>query len=391
MLYDNYNANLRSEYRSDAGAFFANAAQYKATSANALMASLNGINEFQIENPATTNIAGYGQTTWHATDRVDLTLGFRNSFQNQTSWTQKYYVGGENLSSLFSGANLVNATAIRNSTLALFTSGTNRINGNPVNDDMWQWQFNPSYKLLPGVLGYFSASYGEKAGAVQFNPLTGLSYDLLPEQVMDYELGLRTSWLNNTLTLNPNLYWTDLTNYQSALAVVLPGQVTFTSVLGNIPGVRNRGAEIDGTYITPVEGLKFTFSGSYADAIYTSFPNSPCPSDLSYSATQTCNLTGQTFSGVSRWVGTIGMIILEQYWTAISRTSLRTRPSGHAPTSRQFSPFTDGKATTRSQPQASASIPLTITGTSPFGARTSSTHTTTPRLRPSRPPRRSRA
>ena len=93
VLYDNYNANLRSEYRSDAGAFFANAAQYKATSANALMASLNGINEFQIENPATTNIAGYGQTTWHATDRVDLTLGFRNSFPEPNKLDPKVLCG----------------------------------------------------------------------------------------------------------------------------------------------------------------------------------------------------------------------------------------------------------------------------------------------------------
>ncbi len=314
VLHDEYNADLRYLYGADSGKFYANNAQYAATSAKALVNSLNGIQSFQIENPELTSLAGYGQTTWHATDRWDLTLGFRNTFEDKTSWTQKYYVGGVNLASLYSGADLVNATAVRNTTLALFTSGTNRINGQPIDTDMWQWQVNPSYKFTKDILGYFSASYGEKSGAVQFNPLTGLPDNVLPEQVMDYELGLRTSWFNNTLVLNPNLYWTDIINYQAALAEILPGQVTYTSVLGNIPGIRNRGAEIDGTYITPIEGLKFTFSGSYADATYTDFTNSPCSADLSYSATKTCNLTGQPFSGVSRWVGTIGADYSRPVW-----------------------------------------------------------------------------
>ena len=146
-LYDEYNADLRYIYGTNSGKFYANNAQYAGTSAKALVDALNGIWTYQVENPATTSLAAYGQTTWHATDRWDLTLGFRNTFEERTNWTQKWAVGARTFSSLYSGANLVNATAVRNSTLALFTSGTNRIPGQTIDTDMWQWQVNPRLQV----------------------------------------------------------------------------------------------------------------------------------------------------------------------------------------------------------------------------------------------------
>ena len=315
-LHSDYDANLRYLYGTDAGKFYASNAQYAALIGNqqALVNALNGVKSYQTEHPTDTSVAAYGQTTWHATDRWDLTLGFRNTYESEDNWTQKWYTGGVNLASLYSGATLANTAAIRKTVLALFTAGTNPIDGQAINADMWQWQFNPSYKVTDNILAYFSSSYGEKAGAVQFNPVTGLPQNVLPEQVMDYELGLRTTWFDKKLTLNPNLYWTDIENYQSALAVILPGQLTTTSVLGNIPELRNRGVEIDGNYKTPLDGLNLTFSGSYQDATTTVFPNSPCPGDLSYASTRTCNLSGQPYAGVSRWIGTIGTDYSTSIW-----------------------------------------------------------------------------
>jgi iron complex outermembrane receptor protein len=313
-LRSEYDSTGRPRYGVDAGKFQASNAQYAATSAQALVDSLNGITVYTAEHPQTTSLAGYGQATWHATDKLDLTLGLRNTYEEKTNWTRKWYEGGVDLGSVYSGTDLTNASAIRNTTLALYSAGTNRINGDTIYADSWQWLVNPSYKLTDDILGYFSISYGEKSGAVQFNASSGLPQNVAPEEVIDYEVGLRTKWLDKKLTLNPNLYWTDITNYQATLSVILTGQTSATSILGNIPGVRNRGVELDGSYETPIEGLKFTFSGAFADATFSDFSNAPCPGDVSYSSGGVCDLTGRRFTAVSRWVGNVGVDYSRPVW-----------------------------------------------------------------------------
>jgi iron complex outermembrane receptor protein len=78
-------------------------------------------------------------------------------------------------------------------------------------------------------------------------------------------------------------------------------------VLSNVAGVRLRGVEVEGNYVTPIENLVLTFSGSYNDGIYSDFTNAPCASDY-YSTTGKCNFTGRQMSGSSRWIGNIGFV-----------------------------------------------------------------------------------
>ncbi len=154
------------------------------------------------------------------------------------------------------------------------------------------WLVNPSYKINENVLAYFSVAHGEKSGAVQFDDNTGQPQNVDPEKVMDYEIGLKTSLFNNTLIFNPNLYWTEVQDYQAQLSEQ-QSDGTIKSYLGNVGKLRLAGIEIEGSWLPPIEGLRINFSGAYNNAIYASFKDAPCPLETSNVAVPICDLSGE--------------------------------------------------------------------------------------------------
>ena len=279
-MYNTTTVDSYTLWGSDAGKFYANTAEYTdylngKFSAQAMKDALNSVYSQNVQHPDTISLAAYSQGTWHATDKADLTLGVRNTYEDRSNWLQQWYTGGVNLSQYCAGAlststNCIDATNLRNQQLKLLDNGNaaagadlNPIQGQSIYANSWSWLFNPSYKITPDILAYFSISFGEKSGAVQFAQVTdpskantnsyvlGTPANVLPEDALDYEAGLKTTWLDHKLTINPNLYYVQITNYQAVLNTQLPGQNTTSQILSNVPGVRLRGVEVEGNYITP--------------------------------------------------------------------------------------------------------------------------------------------
>lgn len=69
--------------------------------------------------------------------------------------------------------------------------------------------------------------------------------------------------------------------------------------------MRTQGVELD-LQARPINRLNLRFSGSYNDAYYTSFQNGVCGSEMTPSASGTCNLTGQALNGAPRWIANTG-------------------------------------------------------------------------------------
>jgi iron complex outermembrane receptor protein len=302
-LYSESDSNNRTKLGPDAGRFFAPDALYNAAVAfgqlGALSDSLNGLNVSVLEKPVTKHIAAYGQGTWHVTDQFDLTLGLRNTYEEKSNSLKKTIAGALPLT----GPLAANLAAYRNA-LAIPVPDSE----GELSDNSWSYLINPSYKLNENVLLYASYSRGEKSGAIQFDSVTGAPFEVDPEVVDNYEVGFKARLFNNALILNPNLFWTDIQDYQALTGRILPSNQLIT-YLDNIGGVRVRGVEVEGLYHTPIEGLRITFSGAYNDGVFTDYKDGQCPGDLSDSATtppSLCDFSGQKFSGISRWVGNIG-------------------------------------------------------------------------------------
>jgi iron complex outermembrane receptor protein len=299
----------QNHYGDDAGAFYASNAQYGRLNSTAvgrqmMSASMRELMDTAYLNPATDSYAAYGQINWHVTDAATLTLGLRNTFEQRSNSGNHYAIGGADLTALASsiGAtaqNLTDALAIRNGQIRPnWVAERQGFDQNSQN-----WLVNPSYKITDDIMAYFSVAGGQKSGAAQFNANTGEVENVDPEDVMDYELGIKSSWLNKTLVFNLNLYQTDVAGFQSQLVIpdeARPGQ--FRTRLGNVEGIQLRGIELESSWdITP--GLNLFLNGSYNHAIYTDFKNAPCPPEANRAI---CDQTGLTLPNAPAFTANFG-------------------------------------------------------------------------------------
>jgi iron complex outermembrane receptor protein len=235
-------------------------------------------------HPKTNSYAAFGQGTWHATEKLGLTLGLRDTTEEKTSHIERDApVGAPGIA------------------LALqpYSSGDLKVSNNNVSA-----LASLGYKFDANVLGYLSAAHGAKAGGInQSVPGAGLTVASLyvsPEKANDYELGFKSILFNQRLLVNVNLFWTDVTDYQATqLEQTTPG--VFVQTLSNIGRVRTRGVETEVT-AKPLDWFALDLNASYNDAVYTSYANAPCSVESSIAGKTSCDLTGQQVVGAPKWV-----------------------------------------------------------------------------------------
>ncbi|WP_229417429.1 TonB-dependent receptor [Massilia sp. Root418] len=232
----------------------------------------------------------FAQSTWHATDKLDVTAGVRASYEDKTARVLRYAPTG--------GAPVTGAAlAARNARYGAYDSGT-----------LGLTQFSPTallsvgYKATPEVLLYSSLSHGEKSGGINLAvPGTGGAASMLvgTERANALELGVKSSLLNNRLQLNGNLFATVVHGYQSNAY----DPVSRSSYLTNAGDVRTRGLEIE-AIATPLKGLTLRANGSFNDASYLDYRNAPCPPER---AATFCDLSGRNaLVNAPRWIGNLG-------------------------------------------------------------------------------------
>jgi iron complex outermembrane receptor protein len=294
--------NSRNRFGRDAGAFYASNSQYAELNNPAgwllLQEALGDTRAVTNQHPISTSEAAFVQGNWHVTDRATLTAGLRYTLEQKTSTTTKTIEFTDGSPLVSTG----NATAdtIRAAQLGAPYA---TVIGEPIDDGAFAWLVNPSYQLTDDVLLYASASGGGKSGAVAFDA-NGNRRNVAPEKTTDFELGVKGQF-GNVLWLSANLYYTKVRDYQAVTSIPDATSSTgFSSVLGNIPALRARGVEIDGT-LSPFDGLTINFGGAYNDAVYTDWANATCP--RSYPASvPTCDNTGRQIVGAPKWVGVLG-------------------------------------------------------------------------------------
>ena len=267
---------------------------------------LNGVSEHNDGKARTFSLAEFGQATYHYDEKWALTGGLRDTFEIREGSDFGWVSGVSSIAGVAATQTAYGAT--------FFDTGGQKVTHNSLSG-----LINPSYKYNDNVLLYGSAARGEKSGAINTNalPLTDSAGNFKgfmpvvtkPETSWDYELGLKTNWLDNKLILNGNLYWNDIYDFQSILVntsiVDVTGIPLRKTYLGNIGHVQLRGFEFDGRW-SPIERLWITFSGALTDARYINYQNAAPPPDWTWPASAnvngvaaplSVNLSGQRITG----------------------------------------------------------------------------------------------
>ncbi len=316
-LRTDHNVTSQGYYGADAGAFYASDAAYNRLNATAIgrqlmRDSLDGLLLTTKINPAVTSLSAFAQADIHINDQATLTVGVRHTREDRDNQTNKYYTTPRSLNITDprnSGAtqqNITDAISIRGN------GASGGVIGNVFGltprqgfvENSQNWLVNPSYQLTDDLMFYFSVAGGEKAGAAIFDA-NGLPENARPEKVLDFELGFKSSWLDNRLALNVNFYDTIVDDFQARLTVQDPSVVNgFRTTTGNVEEIEMRGVEIDSNW-NAFAGVSFFFNAAYNDAVYKDFANAPC--SAAFGTNLPCDQTGETIPNAPRVTANAGV------------------------------------------------------------------------------------
>ncbi|USA42774.1 TonB-dependent receptor [Spongiibacter taiwanensis] len=199
----------------------------------------------------TESTAYFAQSTVHLNDSFSLTLGGR--YQEERRYVIESSIGAVNLDG--------------SRTDALFFSTPEKETSN----------FSPkvslAYNPADDLMIYGSYTIGFKSGTFNTTNIYDEPEYVDPEEVTSIELGVKSQWLDRSLTLNGALFENTIDDLQVQFVSLISGGAVS---LENAGSAQIRGAEVDSQWLPAPErnpGLVITLSAAYLDSEYTDYKN----------------------------------------------------------------------------------------------------------------------
>lgn len=202
---------------------------------------------FSIINTSSTikkGFAIYGQATYALSNKLNMSFGLRNDYENQSESVMGQYQ--------------------HDPSTKLYTTTSDTLGRTHFN------AFSPKLSLDYQVNNY-SLWYGSYSKGFRAGGLSPLSSDpsqpplvaYLPEYSNNFETGIKNNWYNNKLIVNIALFYTKVTDAQVP-SLVLPDAITITKNTGQLS---SKGMEAEISAI-PAKGLLLQYSFGATTAFY---------------------------------------------------------------------------------------------------------------------------
>ncbi len=277
-------------------------------------ATLNGLtsaNDIHLDN---LSVAFFTQLAGHVTDRFTIQPGLRVNYDRKKGYYNATVTDQAGAPVVFSVGN----SNTRNDQLTQMAPELFE-----PRFSAWNVSFDLTarYDVTSDVHVYATYARTFKTGGINLNgvPAAADGTPLLeyatakPERLNHYEGGIKTQFLNRTVTVNLAAFLTDIDDYQ---AIVNNGAVSaLRGYVDNAGKARTKGVEWDASW-RPGDQFNVYLNGAYTDAKYVRFANAPCPPELSGGGTgmpigasgapganspATCDISGAPLPGLSKW------------------------------------------------------------------------------------------
>ncbi len=244
------------------GGFYFNELTTYGTHQDLWYAVFPGALDFLGDDPVSAkDKAGFLQTVWHLTDKLNFIAGVRYTSQSKDYTYVRVNPEGGTAGSAF------------------LVGGLNGVTGR-YSADKTDYRADIDYQWTDSLMTYAEVSTGFKGGGVNPRPFYAFqAVPFQPETVTTYEVGIKSQWFNNTLRANLDGYYSQYKEIQLALL-----NCDFLNPPGFPPDQPcalpfNAGdADIKGIELEVEEhlgGLEIDASGDYLDFKYTSIVNPP--------------------------------------------------------------------------------------------------------------------
>jgi iron complex outermembrane receptor protein len=214
-----------------------------------------------------TSKALFTQETWHVTDKLSLTGGFRRT-QDVNNIRQFSIHTPLSLRGQASGPAVCTGTTVP----ASFSAPQCLSLVQQIKSEGDNWILDADYKLNDDIFAYASMTHGYKPGGINTTSTIPALRNYGTEQIKQYEVGLKMQHQFGSVAtrLNMALYQQDLTNAQVPFLVFNPARNTAEGVTLNAPKSTVRGFEAEGEVIFN-EYFRLSAFGDHIDAKYDQF------------------------------------------------------------------------------------------------------------------------
>lgn len=191
----------------------------------------------------TFGIALFGEASYMFNDRLKATLGMRYD-REEKDFDYEQIPGGPVFAAMFG------YPADAGSADGVF--------------DAWLPKAALSYTFSDEVMSYVSVSRGFRSGG--FNDKEVMGTPFKPEFTWNYELGAKTSWLDDRLQVNAALFYIEWSDMQ--VEIMTEDGTSFR--LDNAAKATSKGAELE-LFARPMTGLELIAGAAYTDASYDDY------------------------------------------------------------------------------------------------------------------------
>jgi outer membrane receptor protein involved in Fe transport len=132
-----------------------------------------------------------------------------------------------------------------------------------LSDSVTTWMADAKYRFTPDVMTYFRVATGYRPGGPN-SPLPGIPLTVGSDTLTNYELGIKSTFLDRRVQLNFDVYHIDWKDIQ--LSAVSPSGLGY---LDNGGKAVSNGIELESAY-SPFRGLTLGLNAAYTDAHLTS-------------------------------------------------------------------------------------------------------------------------
>lgn len=203
----------------------------------------------------TNNWAVFGQITWHMRENLRLTTGLRYTGEEKTV-DKNFFIADPGTQT--ANPRLEPFFALSGAKPHHFNTSRSESHLTPMVNLQWD--------VTEQDLLYFSFSTAAKGGGYDLRSTTGIlsDFEFNDERATSFEIGAKTHWFDDTVTLDIALFRTEIEDLQ---VTTFDGFANF--IVNNAATATTQGVEVNSRWQAG-EGLIFSASAAYLDAQYDS-------------------------------------------------------------------------------------------------------------------------
>ena len=262
---------------------------------------------YQPNQTKTDAVAAFGQVGYDFTDKLNLTVGLRQTNDTLSGQTGAFfrtifgtYIPVQPYTQRYGSFNATTGTA------------------------------NVSYKIQPDIIAYASYSRGNSPGGLNTAQAAARNYQ--PQNVDAFELGVKSQLFNRRLQINAALFDNEYKDLQITQNVFINGALT--SLVTNAGDGRGRGLDLDATAVVS-RFLRLGVQYTYADSKITRYvlPAAPAP-QVDFTGVPLVRSPKNTVNGSATISGAIGpgrfSLTAEESYTSSYTNDYQGVPAGYA-------------------------------------------------------------